>query len=333
MLDKIYNKDGKITATVSEKAGEELASYKLKNVLRHLNMSTFDYDIQKDTVYVRKGALLLPDFTGHWFTDAGEYYYLENLTERLSDIVRESFVTVARQEMEKVKHNTSGEMISFDAPIVYSGGNTRWTNFVFDTVLDEEGRIDYAVGYCKDISEQKKELYRLRNVAQTDYLTGFRNRASGMAKIEIRLKEEKDASFFIAVVDLNKFKQANDLFGHSFGDMILKDASSRMREACDSETLCCRTGGDEFMFFRKCDSVELAMEMLSKMKEQVKHSVSYQGYDFQVDASFGFAMSPLHGVDFDELYNKADAAMYYAKQNNADAPVLYEETMDGVRKK
>lgn len=333
MLDKIYNQNTEENKQVSLEAAEALASYKLKTVLRHLNMSTFDYDIVKDTIYVRKEDVLLQDFTPHWFQDGGEYYYLENVTDCLKDMIRDSFYNVTMEELEKAKSNTSGELVTFDAPIIYSGGNTRWANFILDTVTDENGVPVRAIGYCKDIHEQKKELYRLRNIAQTDPLTGLRNRSSGIYRIQTRLVEEKEDTFFVAVIDLNKFKEANDLFGHSFGDLILKNVSDRLHDFFDHDTICCRTGGDEFLLFRKCDNSAHATKILYELKKHIKHPVSYQGLTFDVDASIGFSIYPLQGSDFDELYNKADVAMYFAKNNEIDAPVFYEDTMDDTRKK
>lgn len=332
MLEEIYNNQSENQISTSFEAEEALASYKLKTVLKHLNMSTFDYDIQKDTIYIRKDSVLLQEFTTYWFSDGGHYLYLENLTERLQDIVRSSFLEVTRQEIENVRNNTSGEMITFDAPIIYEGGNTRWANFVLDTMVDEEGIPTHAIGYCKDIHEQKKELYRLRKVAQTDSLTGFRNRASGMYRIQTRLIEQKDATSFFAVIDLDKFKEANDLFGHSFGDLILKNVSERMQNFVDHETVCCRTGGDEFLFFRVCDDSEHAIRLMTELKRSLEHKVSYQGSQFEVKASIGVSVYPTHGTEFDELYNKADIAMYYAKNNGTDIPVIYEDTMDSIRK-
>lgn len=332
MLDRTYNLGDTDKLPLSLGAGEQLASYKLKTVLRHLNLSTFDYDIVKDIIYIRKEAVLLHGFTEYWFKDGGGFYYLENVTEAMNTLVRTSFYDVARQEMEKVKNNTSGELVTFDVPLVYEGGNSRWTNFLMDTVLDDEGKPSYAICYCKDIHDQKKELYRLRNIAQTDALTGLRNRSSGIFRIQARLQEEKDGKFFIAVIDLDKFKEANDLFGHSFGDMILKNVSDRIKDYFDHYTVCCRTGGDEFLLFRKCDNRAQATKILYELKKHIQHLVSYQGAAFDVKASIGFSMYPSQGLGFDELYNKADMAMYYAKNNEVDAPVFYEDTMDGIGK-
>lgn len=329
MSDEIYNENGNkgpIAAT------EQLASYKLKKVLAQLNMSTFDYDIKKDTVYVRKENVLLHDFTEHWFEDGGDFYYLENLMGLVNQLVRTSFITATLEGIEKIRNNTSGEMVTLEVPIAHEKGNTRWTNFMVDTMLDDEGRPSYAVGYCRDINEQKKELYRVYNVAKTDGLTGMRNRITGIHKIETRIREDIGDSHFLAVLDLNNFKSANDLFGHSFGDTILKNVADRIRQFEDHDTISSRTGGDEFMVFRKCDDEAHAMRLLTDLKNLLRHTETAMGQPFEVEASIGFSIQPAQGVGFDELYNKADIAMYYAKQNKTEGPIFYDASMPAVRK-
>ena len=331
-MEKAYGDESEESIFKDITINESLASYKLKTVLKHLNMSSFDYDIQNDIIYVAKDSVRLHDFTPYWFKDGGDYYYLENLTGKMKELIRTTFLDTTIQDLERVKNNTSGEMISFDSPIVYSSGNTRWANFVLDTVTDHNGKPVHAIGYCKDIHEQKKELFRLRNIAQTDSLTGFRNRASGQFRIETKLAEEKESTYFIAVIDLDKFKDANDLFGHSFGDIVLKNVADRIRDFFDHETICCRTGGDEFLFFRKCEDSNSAGEYLQKLKKHVEHVAANQGSKFDVKCSIGYSVYPTQGTAYEELYNKADIAMYYAKNNATGVPALYEDTMESIRK-
>ena len=329
MLDKIYNNNNEETVNA---AMEEMSSYKLKTVLAYLNMSTFDYDIRKDVVYVRKEHMRLQDFTDYWFSDGGDFYYLENITERLGELIRESFVENTLQELKAVRENESGYMVSFEAPIIYKKGNTRWTRFTMDTIADEEGRPLYAIGYCKDINEERKELQRVRKLDQTDLLTGLRNRDTGIDKIENNMREDTGELHFLAVFDLNKFKDANDLFGHSFGDEILKNAADRIRKFDKHDRIGCRLGGDEFMVYGRCDSENDAMDLMRELKSLIKYTESFNGKEFEVDASIGFAIHPMQGVNFDELYNKADIAMHYAKRNETDEPVLYEAAMMPARR-
>ncbi len=331
MLDNTFMTEKEGSTVNDLRKTVERTNYRLRTALKHLNMSTFDYDIKADIVYVRKEFILLPDFTTHWFKDGGDYYYLENVSEMFNKIVRESFIKNIEGEMERVRTNTSGELITVDAPIVYKEGNTRWTQFIFDTLLDENGEPAQAIGYCKDIHQEKKELYRLRNIAQTDALTGFRNKVFGKHKIETRISEGKDRTYFLSIIDLDKFKSANDLYGHTFGDLVLKEFSDRIREYLDHETICCRIGGDEFLFFRVCENRDEAMKKLSELKQHAQKTVSSAGASFDVRCSVGFAMYPEHGTTYDDLYVKADMAMYHAKQNGSNTPVMYNDTIKSIQ--
>lgn len=330
MLDGKDDLRNRVRGLPSFSSREAMEAYKFKTVMKNMAMSTFDYDIKNDIIYVDKEYVLLDQFTTYWFSDGGDYYYLEHVMDRLHEMVRASFLTITIQGVEDVRSNVTGKCIAIDAPIVYENGNTRWTSFLFDTLLDENGEPTYAIGYCRDVHEQKKNLYRLRNIAQTDALTGFKNRSAGIYRIQERLVERKDETFFFAVIDLDKFKVANDMFGHSFGDLILRNVADRIRMLLEHDTICCRTGGDEFLFFGKCDSAEHAMEMLTQLKRCVEHSVSYQGSQFDVGCSIGCSVYPLQGTEYEELYNKADMAMYYAKNHKSSMPVLYEESMEVI---
>lgn len=110
----------------------------------------------------------------------------------------------------------------------------------------------------------------------------------------------------------------------------MKNTAERIKDFFDHETICCRTGGDEFLFYRTCDDSVHALEFMTKLKAHLEHTVSLENARFDVSASVGISVSPLHGTDFDDLYNKADAAMYYAKKLEFKEPVLYEEKMDSV---
>ncbi len=309
---------------------EDLTEYKLNMILRHFNMSMFDYDIQKDMVYVQKEDMLLYGFTDYWFRDEGEYYRLEHLTERVGELIRKSMVEFTVGKLEEIRRNISGEMISFDTPVIYKPGNTRWINIIANTLLDGSGKPAWVMGCCRDVQAEVKEHARLEKIARTDRLTGFRNRSSGMEKIGEQLTESGEAPHYIAVVDLDKFKTANDLFGHTFGDLILKEASECMNNTLERGTVFCRTGGDEFLLFGKCKDSDHAMQLMTHLKKEIAHRVTYRGVQFDVSASIGVSVYPIHGANLEELYNKADMAMYHAKKNGLNEPALYNDTMNAI---
>lgn len=316
---------------VTSRGISDLAEGRLRTIMRHFQMSIFDYDIRTDTVYVRKEYMMLHDFTDYWFAEDGEYYYFENMTAHLGELIRKSRLEDTEKQWAKVRQNTSGEILSFDTSAVFRKGNTRWINLIADTLTDEDGKPVWVTGYCRDVHQERKDAARVQKVARTDLLTGFRNRSAGMGKICELIAENADTMYYIAVVDLNKFKNANDLFGHTFGDVILKEASECMEKTLPPGTIFCRTGGDEFLLSGPCEDAAEAMQMMTHLNRQMAHRVTYRGLDFDVSASIGLTVYPLHGRSLEELYDKADMAMYYAKKNGFVTPALYDETMDAIK--
>lgn len=315
---------------ISKRGTGSIAEYRLDSLLRNYKVSTFEYDIKKDIIYIRKDEARLEGFTDHWFKDDGEVYYLENLLGRQKELVRASMVETSVMKIMEARENTSGEIISYEVPVIYGKGNTRWVNILADTLLDENGEPFWIMGYCRDVQQQRKERDRLEKIAQTDPLTGFRNRKAGFDKIEEWLREQKNCMHYIAVVDLDNFKDANDMFGHAFGDSILRDATQCMRDTLDRETIYCRTGGDEFLLFGKCEDSEHALKIMSELKEKLHRTANSGEGSFEVSASIGISIHPLQETELSRLYDMADMAMYHAKKNELDVPAIYNDSMDAI---
>ncbi len=327
MLDAIYNNKIKKTGNASE---EMLSIYKAKKGFRPFDMSTFDYDIQKDKLYVRKKDVCLHGFTDYWFEDGGDFYYLEKATETLyrKGIVRDSCIKGTLHELNKIKHNISGKAISFETPLIYENGAARWTFFTAHTLFDADSNPLYVIGYCKDITEEKKKSFSERKRADTDALTGLRNKNNGIMKVGKLLKEEKKEQHYLAVITLNQFENTIDLYGLSFGEQILKNVADRIEEFGDNRSIKSRNEADEYMFFRICSDEEEAMVKLLELKNRIRHSEAFHDLEFPVEASIGFAMYPSQGKGFEELYKKAVIAMHYAKKNEANEPVLFTDGME-----
>ncbi len=327
MLDAIYNKEKIESGNASE---EMLSIYKAKKGFRLMGMSTFDYDIQKDKIYVYKKDVRLHGFTDYWFQDGGDFYYLEKVTETLyrKGIVRDSCAKGTLHELNKIKHNISGKVISFETPLIYENGAAKWTYFTVYTLVDADSNPLYAIGHCKDITEEKKKSFSERKAAHTDALTGLRNKDNGIMKVGKLLKEEKKEQHFLAVITLAHFENAIDLSGMTFGEQILKSVAARIDEFGDNRSIKSRNEADEYMFFRLCSNEEDAMEKLSELKNRIRHLETLNDLEFPVEAHIGFAMYPSQGKEFEELYKKAVCAMRYAKKNEADGPVLY---IDGMK--
>ena len=168
----------------------------------------------------------------------------------------------------------------------------------------------------QDFKQQKQQLVKL---ALTDHLTGLYNRHSlydlGPKYISNALRHETPLS--LLVIDLDHFKKVNDTHGHSTGDLVLKDVAQIMQDACRTEDIVARFGGEEFiMLLSNCD-LENAINKAEKLREAIERS---KPEGLLVTSSIGVAL--LSSDDnMDTLFDRADEAVYKAKETGRNKVV------------
>ncbi|RKI84450.1 diguanylate cyclase [bacterium 0.1xD8-71] len=157
----------------------------------------------------------------------------------------------------------------------------------------------------------------------TDYLTGLLSKRKGEQEITAGLRTVGGC---LMILDLDHFKRINEEHGHLIGDYALRVTSDVLREVCGRDTVC-RTGGDEFLYFiegvrRREDAVDKVKEILevfAKKQEEVELLKETQ-------LSVGISISGADGREFNELYQRADKALYHVKQNENLRYGFYEGT-------
>jgi diguanylate cyclase (GGDEF)-like protein len=150
--------------------------------------------------------------------------------------------------------------------------------------------------------------------AQTDSLTGlFNNRY-----MEERIKGILEARIPLAmlVLDVDRFKNVNDQYGHQTGDLVLQGVAASFKKQLRPTDLVGRYGGEEFLIIMPNTDLEQALQYAEMLRQGVEECVihSIQG-PLSVTVSIGVAVSPDNGVDYMNLFKTADAAMYQAKQS------------------
>lgn len=181
--------------------------------------------------------------------------------------------------------------------------------------LDEGGYIQGSMLWVLDITEHHEMLMKISDLAHKDSLTGIYNRNYFMTLLQEYLKQGGTGSLFM--MDLNRFKQVNDRFGHQAGDDILAKFGKVLSE-CGEDTLACRIGGDEFCLFYKeivdAKEVEALVEGIAQALEEKTAEEKYAGI---TSASFGIArILETSDKSFEKLYSDADKALYVAKHRS-----------------
>ena len=172
---------------------------------------------------------------------------------------------------------------------------------------------------CQDITYLKKIQSELEYSVNHDSLTGLPNRSMLMNKIENAIFESKNSEDFFALcfIDLNKFKNVNDEYGHHVGDMLLKHVGEVLSDIIRDEDTIARLGGDEFIIlFEHLKSLEYLNLTLKRIEEISKKSPLYYNEDLTIPLSFSLGVSiyPKDGDNIEDLLNHADEKMYEDKK-------------------
>ena len=165
-----------------------------------------------------------------------------------------------------------------------------------------------------DIDGYRRKNENMIQLVERDTLTGLYNRGTAVGLIRKYLNNSEGRRAALILLDLDNFKQINDRFGHECGDQILKDAASRMKAAFQMYGLVARIGGDEFLSMLKNVSAVAVDGILKDFSDSTK-SLIYHGHQITYTMSIGYAMYPNHGVEYQDLYQNADMALYAVKMN------------------
>ncbi len=186
------------------------------------------------------------------------------------------------------------------------------------------------VATFEDITERLRAEERIRHLAHYDALTDLPNRVTFYARMQGdlgRLRHPQCLAVFS--LDLDHFKSVNDMFGHPFGDLLLKAAAERMRSCVREEDMVARLGGDEFAIVHVPPEPSANIAGLAaRLIEVVGGPYLLQGHQVVVGASVGIAIAPADGGTPDALIKNADLALYRAKSDGGSAYRFFETEMD-----
>ncbi len=182
-----------------------------------------------------------------------------------------------------------------------------------------------------DMSSELHVMYKtLERMAYTDMLTRLPNRAVFYDRLgqAVHMAQRQRIPFFLMMMDLDRFKWVNDNLGHHIGDKLLKEIAMRLRRCMRKSDTVARLGGDEFATLLPgiCEYDD-ALHLARKVVESVSQPIIIDGHDVTCGVSIGIVHCPDHGVDGDQLVQRADVAMYHAKKKRQGF-MVYEAALD-----
>ena len=277
---------------------------KYRNILKNIEEGYFEVDLSGNMTFFNRSMCTIAGISASELMGMNHRSYTTPETARR---MREVFGQVYR---------TGNPVRMEDYEIIRKDGTRRILEMSTSLIRNRDGNPTGFRGIARDVTERKRAEAELAYLAYHDALTGLLNRKAFMERLEesIRYARRYGLSRAILFIDLDRFKQVNDTFGHDVGDQLLQEVASRLRVTLrDTDTLF-RLGGDELtVLLNNPDSpcpetvADHIIDALSR-----PYVLGSKTIDF-ISPSIGISVFPKDGEDVQTLIKNADTAMYRAK--------------------
>lgn len=212
-------------------------------------------------------------------------------------------------------------------------GRQRTVEVAASPMIDEDGEVAGVIETSRDITEHLALLDELKerelsyaHLAQHDPLTGLPNRLLFADRLSqaIHGAHRNHGKLAVLFIDLDRFKQVNDSFDHSYGDEVLKAVATRLRSLFREDDTIARMGSDEFtVILGSLQQDQDAALVARKILDLIQKPFDVQGHGVFLGVSIGISLYPEHGSSVDDLVRNADTAMYRAKEEGGNSFQYY----------
>jgi len=209
-------------------------------------------------------------------------------------------------------------------------GQLYWTRVHIAPVRDDAGMVTHFVAAKYDITQTRRYQETLEFQAWHDALTHLPNRHLLRRRLQETIEKARPGStpFWVAFLDLDNFKLVNDTLGHTLGDLVLQQVAKRLQDALHAHDIVARRGGDEFVFILFDDEPPRnALATLHRIMSAVSRPLKLESQRFFPACSIGVAIHPKDGNDPELLIQRADMAMYHAKEQGRNNYQFYSEAL------
>lgn len=207
----------------------------------------------------------------------------------------------------------SGEVRS-----LHKNGHIGWIESMCVPIFDDKKQMIGALGINRDITGRIEEKTRLIQLANYDQLTGIPNRFMLLDRVSrlIHHSNRYDANFGLLYIDLDDFKTFNDSYGHAYGDKILINIATKIKESIRASDTIARIGGDEFiLLLEEVTHKDDIIKRTDSLRSIFNQPIVIDNIENKLSCSIGVAIYPEDGADIDTLLAVADKAMYQNKDS------------------
>lgn len=233
---------------------------------------------------------------------------------------QKDYIRIFNTENVIKEFESGNNNITYDFMITQDGTNYFWMRIDAYIFKSNEDNCIHMFTYRKNIdAHKKKEL-----LANTDQMTDFYNKKTSETIIDSILTANQNQLYAFFIFDIDNFKQANDQYGHAFGDECIKKFTETIRNHFNQDTILGRLGGDEFMAFVNINDIDEVRIKAQELSNNLHIIYSDGIHHWQMSASIGISIAPANGLDFNALYRSSDQALYKTKQRGKNGYTIYE---------
>lgn len=219
----------------------------------------------------------------------------------------------------------------FEKRYLRKDGSIAWVHISVALLTDADRQPLRFISAVQDITALAMAQKELERQARMDYLTGLANRRYFMelARHELVRVQRYASPLAVIMVDIDFFKQVNDLYGHSAGDQVLQKTAQIMREVLREADIIGRIGGEEFAILLPETDKRRATEVAHRLQSTIANNriLLDSGVNLSVTVSIGFAMLSEQDRDIEPVLNKADTGLYHAKSKGRNTVVYADDAL------
>lgn len=307
---------------ITQQREKELAYERLRQEAESVpqeQITTFSCNLTQNEVDKTAGLLINSLANGEGF-DAYTMTYVA-LThpedqQALAQLMERSNLTA------RFKEGISSHTLEFRMKIA---GAYRWLRLNVQVVEYADNNDLKAFVVIRDINAQKKSEIDLIQRSETDALTGVMNRAAYESAVNALIAKNDCQRHVLVMMDVDHFKEVNDTLGHDMGDRVLRRVADDLRRTLRNGDLLGRLGGDEFSFcLMNLPDEKILGIQLERIRGVLNHDI---GGGLRQSVSIGAMLFDSGSYDFNEVYKKADRALYWAKEHGRNRFALYRPDM------